>query len=299
MRNCRAARADRGGIHLLDLPSSSSRSHSSGYSLVKFAARPARPSFDRPVGPVARSPPSRICWRADHLALLVHHLVVLEDVLADLEVAVFDGALRALMALVTILASSARRRGTPCPSPSSSPRSRTGVRGRPRATGRSGSPGSPCRTDRPRSWLSMRRLVTLGAEDEEATASRTRAVGRALSRSARAAPGTSPATLDRATAGEHLLEREAFGVAAEEDVDTTAGHAGGDGHRRSALPARRRALPARAARASAPVLIPRFSSSRDRCSDFDRDRADEHRLTLRPLMMSSAAASNFAASPCR
>ena len=32
----------------------------------------------------------------DHLALLVHHLVVLEHVFADLEVAVFDGALRTL-----------------------------------------------------------------------------------------------------------------------------------------------------------------------------------------------------------
>ena len=32
----------------------------------------------------------------DDLALLVHHLVVLEDVLADLEVAVLDRALRAL-----------------------------------------------------------------------------------------------------------------------------------------------------------------------------------------------------------
>ena len=32
----------------------------------------------------------------DDLALLVHHLVVLEDVLADLGIARFDGVLRAL-----------------------------------------------------------------------------------------------------------------------------------------------------------------------------------------------------------
>jgi hypothetical protein len=46
----------------------------------------------------------------DDLALLVHHLVVLEDVLADLGVAPSTVFWARSMALVTILASMARRR---------------------------------------------------------------------------------------------------------------------------------------------------------------------------------------------
>ena len=81
----------------------------------------------------------------DDLALLVHDLVVLEDVLADLGVARLDGVLRPLDRLRSPSSPRwARPRAAPGPSPSSSRRWRTAASARPRATGRSATrPGRP------------------------------------------------------------------------------------------------------------------------------------------------------------
>jgi len=107
-----------------------------------------------------RSSPSRICWRApvDDLALLVHHLVVLEHILADLEVA----PLRPCPAHARLLS---RPSSTRAATSSSNDLSITRLH----QTGgeqphqlvlerqvESGSPpGRPGRPARPRSWLSI------------------------------------------------------------------------------------------------------------------------------------------------
>ena len=97
----------------------------------------------------------------DHLALVVHHVVVLQQVLADVEVARLDLLLRLLERLVdpgmddrlALLEAELAAACCPCA------RSRRCASGRLRATGRTWSaPGSPWRPERPRSWLSMRRL---------------------------------------------------------------------------------------------------------------------------------------------
>ena len=62
---------------------------------VDLAADRALDRFDRGFAQVL-TVEHLLAALVDDLALLVHHFVVLEDVLADLEVAVFDGALRAL-----------------------------------------------------------------------------------------------------------------------------------------------------------------------------------------------------------
>ncbi len=106
----------------------------------------------------------------DRLALLVHHVVVLEEMLADLEVAPLDLRLGALMALETMRCSMA--------SPSSMPslpispgcgRTRRCASGRLRAKGRSAtSPGRlGGRTGRG-AVVDAPRLVALGAEDVQA-----------------------------------------------------------------------------------------------------------------------------------
>ena len=75
---------------------SSSRSQSSGYSPGHDASMRRFNSvldrFERGVAQVV-TVEDLLTASVDDFALLVHHLVVLEDVLADLEVAVFDGAL--------------------------------------------------------------------------------------------------------------------------------------------------------------------------------------------------------------
>ena len=70
--------------------------------------------FVAQVGAVENLPATPV----DHLALLVHHFVVLQDVLAGLGVAALDGVLGRSIARVTIFASSGTSSGRPDPSPS-------------------------------------------------------------------------------------------------------------------------------------------------------------------------------------
>ena len=106
--------------------------------------------------------PSRICaaQRVDVLALLVHHVVVLEEVLADGEVLRLDLLLRALDRLGDhpVLDRDAFFHAEPSASGRRCDPIRRSASGRLRARGRSATrPGSPWRPARPRSWLSMRR----------------------------------------------------------------------------------------------------------------------------------------------
>ena len=97
----------------------------------------------------------------DHLALIVHHVVELEQVLADLEVARLDLLLRLLERLVdpgmddrlALLQAEALQHAVHAVA------SRRCASDRPRSDRKNlEAPGSPWRPERPRSWLSMRRL---------------------------------------------------------------------------------------------------------------------------------------------
>ncbi len=91
------------------------------------------------------------------------------------------------------------------------------------------------------------------------------------------------------------------GLPAEDDVDASAGHVGGHGHRVPAgRPGRRSRPPGSAAWRSGPRgRIPRLSSSRESSSDFSTDAVpDEHRLarSAGARAMSSTTALNLASS---
>jgi hypothetical protein len=96
----------------------------------------------------------------DHLALVVEHVVVFEDVLAHLEIARFDLLLRLFERLVDpgmrdrfAFFETQRCR---IESMRSEPKMR--IRSSCRLRKNFEAPGSPWRPERPRSWLSMRRL---------------------------------------------------------------------------------------------------------------------------------------------
>ncbi len=100
------------------------------------------------------------CSKID-LALVVHHVVEFEQVLADVEVARLDLLLRLLQRLVdpgmddrlALLEAELAAACRPCA------RSRRCASGRLRSDRKNFErPGSPWRPERPRSWLSMRRL---------------------------------------------------------------------------------------------------------------------------------------------
>ena len=111
--------------------------------------------------------------------------------------------------------------------------------GRPRATGRSGDePGSPWRPERPRSWLSMRRLSwrsvpTMCSPPAATTSSRSAAhCGLEAREQRRGYSGCSLVVLP------HFASARNSGIAAEHDVGAAAGHVGRD--RDGALAARLR-----------------------------------------------------------
>ena len=119
---------------------------------------------------------SRICsfedlsaQRVDVLALLVHHIVVFEQVFADGEVLRLDLLLCALdrAAHHAVLDRHALFHAEFLHQPGDSIRAERCASDRLRVRDRSArNPGSPWRPARPRSWLSMRlRLVPLGAEN--------------------------------------------------------------------------------------------------------------------------------------
>ena len=97
----------------------------------------------------------------DDLALVVHHVVELENVLADVEVARLDLLLRLLQRLVDPRdGRSPRRPSGPSRFSIASMRSEPKMRIRSSCSDRKNleRPGSPWRPERPRNWLSMRRL---------------------------------------------------------------------------------------------------------------------------------------------
>ena len=98
----------------------------------------------------------------DALALVVHHLVVFEQVLAAVEVASprpSSGPPRCAGVTMLALDGLALLHAEPGEDVARPTRRRRCASGRLRATGRTGcEPGSPCRPARPRSWLSIRRL---------------------------------------------------------------------------------------------------------------------------------------------
>jgi hypothetical protein len=159
----------------------------------------------------------------DDLALIVGDVVVLEQLLADIEVAALDLALGVLDGL-----------GDPCgarwprllacrASASCSTRSRRRcASGCLRGTGRSAlEPGSPWRPERPRSWLSMRR------DSWRSVPMMCRPPASMTPGGASSSPRISPARRSSLVLGLRQLRLE---VAAEHDVGTAAGHVGGDGH---------------------------------------------------------------------
>ena len=232
----------------------------------------------------------------DDPALLVHHVVVLEDALADEEVLLLDLPLGLLdllgehpgldRLLVALLVGRARGGRGSC----RSGRRRTGGRGRPRRERKKrDSPGSPWRPERPRSWLSIRRdswrsVPQMNRPPASMTFSRsssTRAsiVGQHLGE---ALVVVGVAGLE-AELGELELG-EVLGVAAELDVDAAAGHVRGDRDRAGlaglgddlalalgvlGLGVEHRVRDAALAQALAEQL-----------GDLDGDRADEHRLAV-------------------
>ena len=97
----------------------------------------------------------------DHLALVVEHIVIFQDVLADFEVARFDLLLRLFQRLVDPGMGDGFARLQPQPGAGcASMRSEPKMRIRSSCSDRKNleAPGSPWRPERPRSWLSMRRL---------------------------------------------------------------------------------------------------------------------------------------------
>ena len=182
----------------------------------------------------------------DALPLVVHHLVVFEQVLADVEVALLDlllgrldpaGDHPALDGLALLHAEPGEHGRRPT-------RRRTSASGRLPATGRTGDePGSPWRPARPRSWLSMRRLSC------RSVPMMCRPPIAATSRPSAFISGSYLATVSSQTSLRDLqagrVERAAvrvvqllqvgpghgLGVAAQDDVGAAAGHVGGDRHR--------------------------------------------------------------------
>ncbi len=98
--------------------------------------------------------------RVDALALLVHDLVVFEQVLADVEVAFLDFLLGPSIRRLTILLSMASPSCMPSRVRTAETHSPANLRIRSSSSERKkrDEPGSPWRPARPRSWLSMRRL---------------------------------------------------------------------------------------------------------------------------------------------
>ena len=165
----------------------------------------------------------------DDLALVVHHVVELEQLLADLEVAAstfccaFSSAL--LIQGWTIASPSLRPRRCSMPSMRSEPK--IGASGRRRGYRKNlERPGSPWRPERPRSWLSMRRLSCRSVPMmNRPPASRDLLAARPRPRPGSPRPSALALLVAAAPADPHV------GVAAELDVGAAAGHVGGDGHR--------------------------------------------------------------------
>ena len=169
----------------------------------------------------------------DDLALVVHDVVVLQDVLADVEVARLDLLLRLLERLVdpgmddrlVLLQAELRQHAVQLSEPKMRIRSSCSDRKNFER------PGSPWRPERPRSWLSMRRLSWRSVPSTKrppaaSAVSFSRATCGADRVGARVAHALGP-VLD---VGEFLADAH-VGVAAELDVGAAAGHVGGDGDR--------------------------------------------------------------------
>ena len=171
----------------------------------------------------------------DHLALVVHDVVIFDDLLADVVVARLDLLLRGLdrlgdpgrddrLAVGEILVHQPREHGL---------RAEDAQQIVVEATDRSGDrPGSPWRPERPRSWLSMRRLSWRSVPStNRPPAAITLSFSSATSRrifsiaASRFGPGLHLAEL--------VLDAE-VDIAAELDVGAAAGHVGGDGDRAEA-----------------------------------------------------------------
>jgi hypothetical protein len=175
----------------------------------------------------------------DDLALLVHHVVVLEQVLADLEVVRLDALLRGgrwprvtslvLDRLALLHAEAIHDLLDPL-------RAEDAAAGRPRARVEAREPGSPCGPSGPRSWLSIRRdscrSVPTMCRPPCSTTSLCSGLGdRPASSSATVRHVRAPRWPGRRPFLRKDLLGQEVGVAAEQDVGPATGHVGGDRHR--------------------------------------------------------------------
>ena len=139
-------------------------------------------------------------------------------------------------------------------------------------------PGSPWRPERPRSWLSMRRLSwrSVPRMCRPPAATTSLALRAALRLEAREGLGVVGMRAVAAALG----EREHLGVAAEHDVGAAAGHVGRD--RDGALaPGLRHDLGLALVLLGVQHVVPDAvlgELAREHLGGLDRDRADQHRL---------------------
>ncbi len=243
--------------------------------------------FDRLDGRLAQVFPVEDLLAApvDDLALLVHHLVVLEDVLADLEVAVLDGPLGPLDGLRD---HAGLERHVVGKGAVHDPAHRAG-REEPHEVVLEGEveaalagvalPAGAA----PQLVVDPAALVAFGAEDVEAAelsdlvavgGASGLVTGDALGQPVRALVGVR-------SLREEVAAGETLGVATEEDVDAAPGHVGGHGHR-SRLPGLGDDVGFHLVLLGVQDGVGDAASLEDAGQELgllDRDRADEHRLT--------------------
>ena len=241
---------------------------------------PSRRLRDR--SPRRRRLEELVALLVDHLALVVGDVVVFEQLLADVEVARLDLALRALDRARDDAGLDRLALGhlQPLHDRAARARRRRCAAADLRATGRSASePGSPWRPERPRSWLSMRRdswrSVPMMCRPPGLDHLRRAApaIRRAASATARA---SSPRR--RASRRPRRIWICVLDVAAEHDVGAAAGHVGGDGDH-FGRPACATISASRACCLAFSTWCGSFSllqHARQQLGVLDRGRADQH-----------------------